>query len=169
MSKENVSLNLVLKKIDETRNQLLEEIKHNDLISEKHKKVCKDLNYFDHFLVFISAVIDSVSISPFASLVNVSISILSSSVRLIICAISAGAKKHNSFIAKRFAFQREKHDKIVFLAKIELDAIKFLIFKGLTESYSNHDEFALVNNALKEYNYIKEEFKDSKKSVEYNI
>ena len=66
--------------------------------------MCKDLNYFDHFLVFISAVIDSVSISPFASLANVSISILSSSVRLIICAISAGAKKHNSFIAKRFAF-----------------------------------------------------------------
>ena len=57
----------------------------------------------------------------------------------------------------------------MFLAKIELDAIKFLIFKGLTESYSNHDEFALVNNALKEYNDIKEEFKDSKKSVEYNI
>ena len=57
----------------------------------------------------------------------------------------------------------------MFLAKIELDAIKFLIFKGLTKSYSNHDEFVLVNMVLKEYNDIKEEFKDSKKSVEYNI
>lgn len=31
------SLNLSLKRIDETRNYLFEEIKHNDLISEQHK------------------------------------------------------------------------------------------------------------------------------------
>ena len=30
-----------LKKVDETRNYLTEEIKHNDLMSEKHKKICK--------------------------------------------------------------------------------------------------------------------------------
>ena len=30
-----------LKKIDETRNYFLEEIKHNDLMSEKHKKDIK--------------------------------------------------------------------------------------------------------------------------------
>ena len=39
MTKENVSLHSRLKKINETRNYLLDEIKHNDLISEKHKKV----------------------------------------------------------------------------------------------------------------------------------
>ena len=55
------------------------------------------------------------------------------------------------------------------LAKIKLDAIKFFIFKALIDSYINHDEFVLVNNALKEYNEMKEEFKDSKKALEYNI
>ena len=39
MSRENVSLDFRLKKIDETRNYLLEEIKHNNLMSEKHKKI----------------------------------------------------------------------------------------------------------------------------------
>ena len=39
MSRENVSLDFRLKTIDETRNYLLEEIKHNNLMSEKHKKI----------------------------------------------------------------------------------------------------------------------------------
>ena len=38
------SLEFRLKKIHETRNYLIEEIKH-DLISEKHKKTCKYLNH----------------------------------------------------------------------------------------------------------------------------
>ena len=37
MAKENASLEFRLK-IDETKNYLLEEIKHNDLMSKKHKK-----------------------------------------------------------------------------------------------------------------------------------
>ena len=65
------SLDLRLTKIDETRNYLLEEIKHNDLISEKHNNVCRALNYFEYFFVFISAVSSCASISAFTSLVDV--------------------------------------------------------------------------------------------------
>ena len=35
MARENVSLDFKLKKIDESRNYLLEEIKHNDLMFER--------------------------------------------------------------------------------------------------------------------------------------
>ena len=38
-----------LKKIDETRTYLTEQIKNNVLVSEKYKKTCKYLNY----LVFV--------------------------------------------------------------------------------------------------------------------
>ena len=31
--------------MDETRNYFVEEIKHNELISKNHKKVCTTLNY----------------------------------------------------------------------------------------------------------------------------
>ena len=82
MSRENVSLDFRLKKIDETRNYLLEEIKHNELMSKKHKKVRRALNYFDHFLVFVSAVRNCVSTSAFASLVDVPVGIASSAVGL---------------------------------------------------------------------------------------
>ena len=47
---EKASLEFRLKKIDETRNNLLEDIKHNDLMSEKYKKTCKYLNYVEHLL-----------------------------------------------------------------------------------------------------------------------
>ena len=54
MAKENGTLDFSLK-IDEKKNYLLEEIKHNELMSKKHKKVCRTLNYFEHF-TFVSVV-----------------------------------------------------------------------------------------------------------------
>ena len=41
---EEASLEFRLRNIDEKRNYPLEEIKHNDLMSEKYKKTCKYLN-----------------------------------------------------------------------------------------------------------------------------
>ena len=53
---EEASLEFRLRKIDETRNFLLDEIKHNDLMSEKFKKTSKYLNYVEKLLIlcFIS-------------------------------------------------------------------------------------------------------------------
>ena len=45
---QEVSPEFRLGKIDETRNYLFDEIKHNDLMSEKYKKACKHLNYVEH-------------------------------------------------------------------------------------------------------------------------
>ena len=47
------SLEFRLRKIDETRNYLLVEIKHNDLMSERYKKTCEYLNFVEHLLIFI--------------------------------------------------------------------------------------------------------------------
>ena len=48
---EEASLKFRLRKIDETRNYILDEVKHNALISEKYKKTCKYLNYVKHWLI----------------------------------------------------------------------------------------------------------------------
>ena len=40
---EEGSLEFIFRYTDETRNYLLDEIKHNDLMSEKYKKTCKYL------------------------------------------------------------------------------------------------------------------------------
>ena len=44
-------------KIDETRNYLLDEIRHNDLMSENHKKVCKTLNCYCFLFFFMLSVV----------------------------------------------------------------------------------------------------------------
>ena len=70
-------------------------------MSKNHKKICRNLNYFEHSLLLISTVTGCVSISDFASLVGISIGIASSAVVLKICAITAGTKKYNSIIKKK--------------------------------------------------------------------
>ena len=68
---------------------------------EKHKKVSRTLNYFEHFLVFVSAVSVCLSISAFALLVGVPIGTASSAVGLKVCAITAGIKKYKSIIKRK--------------------------------------------------------------------
>ena len=83
-----------LRKIDKTRNYLLEEIKYDDLMSLKYKKTCKYLDYVEHLLISVSTVTGCVSISVFASLVCVPVGITSSTVVIKICAITAGIKTY---------------------------------------------------------------------------
>ena len=65
-------------KIDETRSYLIGKINQNKLISKKHRKVCRVLNYIDYLLIVIAPITGCVSISPFASLVGILIGITSS-------------------------------------------------------------------------------------------
>ena len=45
-----------LKKLDEIRTYLIEEINWNDLMSKKHKKVCRVFSYIEHSLIMISTI-----------------------------------------------------------------------------------------------------------------
>ena len=89
-----------MKKIDE-RNCLLDEIKHNGLMSEKYKKKCKYVYYAEHLLILVSTNTGYDLISAFASLVHINVGITSSSVGINICAIMAGIKKYKSIIKKK--------------------------------------------------------------------
>ena len=71
MVEENISQEFRLKNIDETRNYFLEEIKQNQLISKKHKKICKTLNYIEHFVILASIITGCISISAFTSLLGI--------------------------------------------------------------------------------------------------
>ena len=127
-------------------------------MSKKHKKVCTTLNYIEHFLILASTITRCISISAFTSLIAIPIGITSSALGLKICPIAAGIKKYQSIIKKK----KKKHDKIVLIAKYQLNSIEVLISKALIDSIISHDEFVFINNALKEYNKIKEEMKNSR-------
>ena len=71
MSKENISQEFRLKNIDETRNYFIKEINQNELMTKKYKKVCRILNYIEHLFLLTSTVSGCVSISVFASLLDI--------------------------------------------------------------------------------------------------
>ena len=106
-------------------------------MSEKHKNVCRVLNYFEHFLAFVSAMSGCVSVSAFASLVGVCGSIASSAEGWKICTLTTVVKKYSSIIMKK----RKKHNKIVLLVKTKSNAVEVLIAKALKKSCSYHDIF----------------------------
>ena len=109
------------------------------------------MNYID-LLLFISFTITGcVSASSFSSLVGIPIGIASSWFGLKNCVITAGTKMYKSIIKKK-----KNNDKIVLLAKSTLNSIEFLICKTLIDSSISHDEFALINNVLKEFYDMKE-------------
>ena len=53
--------------------------------------------------------------------------------------------------------------------KLSQTLLKFLISKGLIDSYVKHEEFVLLQNVLREYNEMKEEFKNPENAVDYAI
>ena len=165
---EEATLEFRLRKIDETRNYLLDEIKHNNLMSEKYKKTCKYLNYVERLLILASTVTGCVSISALASLAAFPIGNMSYAVGIKVCAITAGIKTYKSIIKKKKK-KKKKHYKIVFLGKDKLNTIEVLISQALINSYISHDEFVSVNNVLREYYEMKEEIKNPETSKEYIV
>ena len=155
-----------LEKIGETRNYLLEEIKHNDLMSERRKTTCKYLNYVEHLLILTATVTGCILRFEFTSLVCVPVGLTSSAVGLKTCAITARKRKTYKWFNKK---KKKKHNNIVLLGKTKLDTIKVLISKALVDSYISHDKFVSANNILRQYNGMKEEIKHPETSVEYII
>ena len=68
-------------------------LRNNELISKKHKKVYWVLNYIDHSLIAVSTISGSVSTPAFVSLVGIPIGITSSEFPLKVCVITTGIKK----------------------------------------------------------------------------
>ena len=109
MAEENISQEVTLKDIDETRNYLIREIDRNELMTEKHKKVCTTVNYTEHFLILGSTITACVFIFAFDPLVRIPIGIKSSAMGLKICTITEAIKKYKSIIKKN----EKKHEKLV--------------------------------------------------------
>ena len=75
---------------------------------------------------------------------------------------NAGFKRYKSIIKKK----KKKRDKIVFLEKSKWNKkMKVLISEALLDSNTSYDQFVSINNALKEYNEMKEKIKKLKTKI----
>ena len=85
----------------QTRSYFLEKTKKNELMSRKCKKVCTTSNYIDHFLILVPSITRCISISPFASFIELPIGITGSAIGLKIGVITAGLKSISQYLRKR--------------------------------------------------------------------
>ena len=132
------------------------------------------MNYFEHFLVFVSGISGCVLISVFDSVIGVSVDNASFGIGLKFVESlqqlksnqwSAISKSQQSVINNK----RKKLCNIVLLAKPKLNTIEVLVSMSLINPYINHDKFALVNNLLREYNKMQEEIKIPENATQYTI
>ena len=107
------------------------------------------------YLILVSAVTGCVSISDFASLVDISVGVTSSAVELKFFVITEGVKKYKSIIKKK----KKKYDKRVFLANSRWNSMEILISKTLIDWNITHVVIFSIVNVLKEYDDMKEEIK----------
>ena len=112
--------------------------------------VCTTLNYIERFLIRVSTITGSISISVFAFLLGIPIATTSSAIESKICAVVARTKRFKSIINKK----KKKRDKTILLPKSKLNSIQVLISKALIDANISHDEFVSINNVLKEYDKI---------------
>ena len=112
--------------------------------------VCTTLNYIERFLIRVSTITGSISISVFAFLLVIPIATTSSAIESKICAVVARTKRFKSIINKK----KKKRDKTILLPKSKLNSIQVLISKALIDANISHDEFVSINNVLKEYDKI---------------
>ena len=112
--------------------------------------VCTTLNYIERFLIRVSTITGSISVSVFAFLLGIPIATTSSAIESKICAVVARTKRFKSIINK----EKKKRDKTILLPKSKLNSIQVLISKALIDANISHDEFVSINNVLKEYDKI---------------
>ena len=112
--------------------------------------VCTTLNYIERFLIRVSTITGSISISVFDFLLGIPIATTSSAIESKICAVVARTKRFKSIINKK----KKKRDKTILLPKSKLNSIQVLISKALIDANISHDEFVSINNVLKEYDKI---------------
>ena len=92
MTEKNHKSKIQIEYIEETRNYFIKEKDQNEFMSNKNKKAGTTLSYIELFFTLAFTVIRCVSISAFASLVNIPTEIMSSATRLDICTINARIK-----------------------------------------------------------------------------
>ena len=110
------------------------------MLSNKNKRVCKSLNYIEHFFALVFVVTICVSISAFVSLIDISKRIMSSAIWLNIWARIARIKKYKSLIKKK----KRKLYEIALLAETNLDYIKDFS-RSLPDSYIEGNYLNLIN------------------------
>ena len=109
---------------------------------KKLSKYISSFDYFDKSLIVLSATSGSISIASFATVIGAPVGIASASFSLAFSICRGIIKK----LLKTTRNKKEKHNKIVILARSKLNSIESKISEALTNNQISHEDFLTIIN-----------------------
>ena len=145
-----------LSEIIGVENYFHQEVNQKKLCSKKLSKYVTPFGYIDKILIVLSAASSGVCIISFASVVGAPAGIASASLTLIFSLTTVIMKKLLSITRNK----KKKHNKILTLAKSNLDNIETLVSQALTDMEVTHEKFDAVIREKQKYERMKKNVKN---------
>ena len=140
-----------LDEINKIKEYFGNEIKEKKDIIKKSNKYLVSFDYLDKLFITLSASFGTLSIASYAAVVGIPVGITGSSLTLTFT-IGMGINKSLLKVTKK---RKKKHNKIIALAKKNLNIIDTLLSSAPNDSKINHEEFTNIINEKTIYEKIK--------------
>ena len=145
-----------LDEINKIRDYFNNEIEERKDIIKKLNKYLVSFDYLDKIFITLSASFGTLSIATYASVVGIPAGITGASLTLVFT-IGMDISKSLLKLTKK---RKNKHNKIIVLAKNKLNTIDTLLSSALNDSEISHEEFSNIITEANIYENIKENIKE---------
>ena len=152
---------LRLDEISKIENYFVKEINQRKSCIKKLSKYVAVFSYIDQALIVVSATSGGVSIISFTSIVGVPVGIASASLTLFFSLTTEIVKKLLNITRKK----KEKHVKILMLAKSKLNSIETFVSQALIEIQISHEEFITILKKKDKYEKVKDNLRKENKKI----
>ena len=139
--------------IRKIENYFNSEINQRKLCSKKLSKYVSAFDYIDKVLIVLNATTGGVCIISHVTVVGAPVGIASAGFTIVFSLATATIKK-------------EKHDKIVMLAKCKLNSIETLVSQAPIDMEINHKEFITILKEKGKYEKMKENVRNVSEKLE---
>ena len=149
--------NYRLNQIDKIKYYFNNEINERKGLIKKLNKYIVSFDYLDKILITLSESFGMLSIASYASVVGIPAGITGASLTLVFT-VGTGISKSLLKLTKK---RKEKHNKIIVLAKNKLNTIDTLLSNALNDSKISHEGFTNIITEKNIYENIKENIKNT--------
>ena len=164
MSQLNDLTKVRLDEINKIKDYLNAEIEERKDIIKKISKYIVTFDYADKLFITLSASFGALSIASHANVIGIPVGIAGASLTLIFTLTTGVVKKLLNITRKK----KNKHNKIIALARNRLNLIETLISKALTDFDISNEEFSKIIYDKNNYEQMKDNIRSAKSINDLN-
>ena len=147
-----------LNEINKIKDYFNSEIQERKTISKKLSKYIAAFDYVDKIFIVLSASFGTLSAVSHATVVGIPVGLAGASLTVVFSLTTGIVNKLLNVTRK----EKKKHNKIVILAKSELNSIETLMSQALIDLYITREEFKKIANEKEKYQQMKESIRNTK-------